>query len=85
MAYQFGHHKEPHQMPTKPRVSQLNAYRRPSGGLGGVLNGVELDWEPGDPRIAYDARLRPYWTAIQRHMAKPRPPVTTIIQRTPIS
>lgn len=59
-------------MATHPNVSMIEAYRRPSGGLGGEYNGVELDWEPGEPPVPFDARLLPIWRAIERHMQRPR-------------
>lgn len=55
-------------MATHPVRSMIWALRRPSGGLGGQVNGVEIDWEPGDQPIQMDERLRHWWNAIERHM-----------------
>lgn len=62
-------------MATHPTRSIINDWRRPSGGLGATVGDIEIDWEPGDLPIPLQPELGPYWQAIQRHMAHPRPPV----------
>lgn len=58
-------------MATHAQFSKIESLRRPSGGLGGEYNGVELDWEPGD-YLEYDPRLQPIWLALKMHVAKHR-------------
>lgn len=65
-------------MSTHRNASIINDWRRPSGGLCTMVDGLEIDWEPGDPPIEYDPRLERYWIAIKRHMARPKPPVDFI-------
>lgn len=61
-------------MTTHPTTSKIEHLRRPSGGLGGPVGPVEIDWEPGDPRIEFHPALQQLWNALQRHQNNPRGP-----------